>query len=158
MRCMGKNTTAGVKGSPSRTMIARSSKEASSAPLMLSPSPARASIMPQNFSRGLHNVTMTMAPGAKGDSTLSLGLREDLSTQRLSLGSLIDCNLHDRSIQGCVARALRPATAGGTNRPRNYGPCWQGSLIFVVLVRVADRSVRATHSRATCLPESPAGL
>src|SRR5438270_3508752 len=32
MRCMGKNTTAGVNGSPSRTITVRSSKDASSAP------------------------------------------------------------------------------------------------------------------------------
>ena len=38
MRCMGKKTTAGVKGSPSRTITARSSNKASSAPLRLRPS------------------------------------------------------------------------------------------------------------------------
>src|SRR4051812_13349500 len=62
IRCMGKNTIAGVKGSPSRTMTVRSSKEASSAPLRLSPSGASARIIPQNFSRGLLKVTMTSAP------------------------------------------------------------------------------------------------
>src|SRR5208283_362907 len=66
MRCMGKKTTAGVKGSPSFTITVRSSKEASSAPLRLRPSGARARIIPQNFSRGLHKVTMTSAPGRNG--------------------------------------------------------------------------------------------
>src|SRR3954465_3687991 len=62
MRCMGKKTTAGVNGSPSLTITVRSSKEANSAPLKLSPSAARARIIPQNFSRGLDNVAMTIAP------------------------------------------------------------------------------------------------
>src|SRR5438309_1025013 len=62
-RCMGKKTTAGVNGSPSRTITARSSKEASSAPLRLRPSGARARIIPQNFSRGLLRVAITSAPG-----------------------------------------------------------------------------------------------
>src|ERR1700722_9248798 len=63
MRCMGKKTTAGVKGSPFFTSNVRSSKEASSAPLRLRPSPSRERIIPQNFSRGLLRVTMTTAPG-----------------------------------------------------------------------------------------------
>src|SRR5581483_8069818 len=66
IRCMGKNTTAGVKGSPSRTITVKSSKEASSAPLKLKPSEASARIIPQNFSRGFDRVTITIAPGAKG--------------------------------------------------------------------------------------------
>src|ERR1700739_4313372 len=66
MRCMGENMTAGGKGSPSRTITVRSSNEANSAPLKLSPSAARARIIPQNFSRGLHNVAITTAPGENG--------------------------------------------------------------------------------------------
>jgi hypothetical protein len=60
---MGKNTTAGVKGSPSLTITAKSSNDANSAPLKLSPSAASARIIPQNFSRGLDKVAITMAPG-----------------------------------------------------------------------------------------------
>ena len=71
MRCIGKNTTAGVKGSPSFTITVRSSKEASSAPLRLRPSGARARIIPQNFSRGLHKVTITTAPGKNGSRGIS---------------------------------------------------------------------------------------
>src|SRR5579859_4722 len=66
MRCMGKKTTAGVNGSPSRTMTVRSSNDASSAPLKLSPSGARARIIPQNFSRGLESVAITTAPDTNG--------------------------------------------------------------------------------------------
>src|SRR5215472_11313254 len=84
MRCMGKKTTAGVKGSPSRTMTVRSSKDASSAPLRLRPSAAKARIIPQNFSRGLHNVAITSAPGANG--TLRAGGDRFVSMQRLSPG------------------------------------------------------------------------
>src|SRR5271165_1737839 len=71
MRCMGKKTTAGVNGSPSFTITVRSSNEASSAPLRLRPSAARARIIPQNFSRGLHKVTITSAPGKNGSRGLS---------------------------------------------------------------------------------------
>src|SRR6516164_10993565 len=84
MRCMGKNTTAGVKGSPSRTMTVRSSKDASSAPLRLRPSGAKARIIPQNFSRGLHNVAMTSAPAANGK--LPGRADEFFSMPRFSLG------------------------------------------------------------------------
>lgn len=66
IRCIGKKTTAEVKGSPSRTITVRSSNEASSTPLMLSPAGARARIIPQNFSRGLESVAITSAPGENG--------------------------------------------------------------------------------------------
>src|ERR1700689_4314288 len=89
MRCMGKNTTAGVKGSPSRTMTVRSSNDASSAPLRLRPLGERARIIPQNFSRGLHRVAMTRAPGWNG-SRIAAGAGplpgEWFSTLRLSPG------------------------------------------------------------------------
>src|SRR3954464_2528048 len=65
MRCIGKKTTAGVNGSPSLPMTVRSSNDASSAPLKLSPSVASARIMPQNFSLGFDKVAMTIAPGTK---------------------------------------------------------------------------------------------
>src|SRR5947209_6892653 len=60
---MGKKTTAGVNGSPSRTITVRSSNEASSAPVKLRPSGASARIIPQNFSLGLERVAITKAPG-----------------------------------------------------------------------------------------------
>src|SRR5579871_523257 len=85
MRCMGKKTTAGLKGSPSFTMSTKSSKEASSMPLMLTPSAARLRIFPQNLSRGLPNVTTTIAPCANGFGT-ELGCeRPSFAMQRLSL-------------------------------------------------------------------------
>src|SRR5579871_324468 len=88
MRCMGKNTTAGVKGSPSFTITVRSSKEASSTPLRLNPSVARVRIMPQNFSRGLHSVTITTDPDRKGSRAPATKLKPVLegllSTERLS--------------------------------------------------------------------------
>src|SRR5450755_796816 len=96
MRCMGKNTTAGVKGSPSRTITARSSKEASSAPLRLRPSAARARIIPQNFSRGLHKVAITSAPGTNGSRVLAAALgapiAESFCTLRLSPGEACIAN------------------------------------------------------------------
>src|ERR1700722_17222416 len=66
IRCIGKNTTAGVNDSPSFTITTKSSKDASSIPLMLSPSGASARIMPQNLSRGFPSVVTTIAPGRKG--------------------------------------------------------------------------------------------
>src|SRR5271157_4005997 len=65
-RCMGKKTTPEVKGSPLLTCEARSSKDATSTPRRLRPSPARWRIAPQNFSRGFANVAITSAPGRKG--------------------------------------------------------------------------------------------
>src|SRR6266849_543673 len=65
-RCMGKKTTPEVKGSPLLICEARSSKDATSTPRRLRPSPARWRIAPQNFSRGLVNVAITSAPGRKG--------------------------------------------------------------------------------------------
>src|SRR5246127_4937113 len=96
MRCMGKKTTAGVNGSPSRTITARSSKEASSAPLRLSPSGASARIIPQNFSRGLHRVAITRAPGRNGSRVSESGngsLDEFFTTLRLSPGEARIANL-----------------------------------------------------------------
>src|ERR1700692_4690923 len=66
IRCIGKKTTAGVNDSPSFTITTKSSKDASSIPLMLSPSGASARIMPQNLSRGFPSVVTTIAPGWKG--------------------------------------------------------------------------------------------
>src|SRR5208337_2431741 len=65
-RCMGKKTTPEVKGSPLLICEARSSKDATSTPRMLTPSPERWRIAPQNFSRGLPNVAITSTPGRKG--------------------------------------------------------------------------------------------
>src|SRR5271165_2752827 len=90
MRCMGKKTTAGVNGSPSFTITARSSNEASSAPLKLRPSGASPCTIPQNFSRGVLRVTITIAPGVKGPCALACPplpvLVGFFSTQRLSPG------------------------------------------------------------------------
>src|SRR5258708_22521394 len=93
MRCMGKKTTAGVKGSPLFTIKIRSSNEASSAPLRLRPSEARARIIPQNFSRGLHRVTKTSAPGRKGSRVLEVGPGKFFSTPRLSPGEARNATL-----------------------------------------------------------------
>src|SRR5579864_2447817 len=96
MRCIGKKTTAGVNGSPSLTITARSSKEASSAPLRLKPSGRSARIMPQNFSRGLHRVAITNAPGTNGSRDLAAAdgsLDKFFSTLRLSLGEERIANL-----------------------------------------------------------------
>src|SRR5580700_6185934 len=84
MRCIGKKTTAGVKGSPSLTIKVRSSKEANSAPLRLRPSGARARIIPQNFSRGLLRVAITSAPVVNGSPRT--GVDAFFSMARLSLG------------------------------------------------------------------------
>src|SRR5580765_3910191 len=89
MRCIGKKTTAGVNGSPSRTITARSSNDASSAPLRLSPSGASTRIIPQNFSLGLHKVAMTSAPGANG--ALLEGVTGIFSMARLSAGMHLHC-------------------------------------------------------------------
>ena len=67
-RCIGKNTTPSENGSPSFTSATRSSKDASSIPRKLNPSALKARIDPQNFSRGLANVTTTIVPGWKGFS------------------------------------------------------------------------------------------
>lgn len=66
MRCIGKKTTAGLNDSPSFTISTRSSKEASSTPLMLRPSADSDKITPQNLSRGFPKVTTTIAPDEKG--------------------------------------------------------------------------------------------
>src|ERR1700722_251041 len=65
-RCMGKKTTAGVQDSPSRTMAARSSKDARSTPQRLKPAGAVVRTMPQNFAFGLLKLTTASVPGANG--------------------------------------------------------------------------------------------
>ena len=65
-RCMGKKTTAGVQDSPSRTIAARSSRDARSTPQRLKPAGAVARTMPQNFALGLPRLTTARVPGANG--------------------------------------------------------------------------------------------
>src|SRR5271165_1825934 len=69
MRCIGKNTTPEVNGSPALIWATRSSNEARSTPRRLRPMEERVRIAPQNFSRGLPSVTMTSAPAWKGLGT-----------------------------------------------------------------------------------------
>ena len=95
MRCMGKKTTAGVKGSPSRTITVRSSKEASSTPLKLRPSGDSARIIPQNFSRGFESVAITRAPAANGPrgSVVTAGMvcPESLLIPKIVAGRGVHC-------------------------------------------------------------------
>src|SRR5271156_4920114 len=65
-RCIGKNTTPEVKGSPFLICEARLSKDETSTPRRLSPSAERWRIAPQNFSRGLPNIAITSTPGRNG--------------------------------------------------------------------------------------------
>src|ERR1700733_13540869 len=64
-RCMGKKTIAGVQGSPSFTMAARSSKDARSTPHKLKPVGAEARTIPRNFAFGLPRLTTASVPGVK---------------------------------------------------------------------------------------------
>ena len=87
IRCMGKKTIAGLNDSPSFTMSTRSSKDANSTPLRLSPSGDSERIMPQNLSRGLPSVTTTRHPGKKG----SRGAFAEVGSRRWELSCINDC-------------------------------------------------------------------
>jgi hypothetical protein len=93
IRCMGKKTTAGLNDSPSFTISTRSSKDANSTPLRLSPSGDSERIMPQNLSRGLPSVTTTRHPGKKG----SRGALKEVGSPRWELSCINDCRCRSRN-------------------------------------------------------------
>ena len=93
IRCMGKKTIAGLNDSPSFTITTRSSKEANSMPLRLSPSGDSERIMPQNLSRGLPSVTTTRHPGKKG----SRGALKEVGSPRWELSCINDCRCRSRN-------------------------------------------------------------
>lgn len=103
IRCMGKKTTAGLNDSPSFTMSTRSSKDANSTPLRLSPSGDSERIMPQNLSRGLPSVTTTRHPGKKG----SRGALDEEGSPRWELSCINDCRCHSRNF--ATGNGIHPA-------------------------------------------------
>ena len=144
IRCMGKKTIAGLNDSPFFTITTRSSKEANSMPLRLSPSGDSERIMPQNLSRGLPSVTTTRHPGKKG----SRGALTEVGSLRWELSCIDDCRCRSRNFATGNSDSVRHGKAKQTRcryrRTSKCEPCLRSAMTGT-LQHAQILSPRADH-------------